>query len=71
MPTIAVNGPQPYEVRIGAGLNQNIARHCAEIGANQAGIVFQPPVRAAAEHLAELVAAEGVSPTLIDVPDDA
>ena len=49
MPTIAVNGPQPYKVRIGAGLNEDIAQRCAEIGASQAGIVFQPPLRAAAE----------------------
>ena len=51
MPTIAVNGPQPYKVRIGAGLNEDIAQRCAEIGASRAGIVFQPPLRAAAEHL--------------------
>ena len=45
--------------------NQDIARRCAEIGAGQAGIICQPPLRAAAERLAELVAAEGVEPTLI------
>ena len=69
MPTIAVNGPQPYKVRIGAGLNEDIAQRCAEIGANRAGIVFQPPLRAAAEHLAELVGTQGVVPVLIEVPD--
>ena len=69
MPSIAVNGPQPYEVRIGADLNRDIARRCAQIGAGQAGIIYQPPLRAAAERLAELIAAEGVEPTLIDVPD--
>ena len=69
MPTIAVNGPQPYKVRIGAGLNEDIAQRCAEIGASRAGIVFQPPLRAAAEHLAELVGAQGVVPVLIEVPD--
>ena len=52
MPSIAVNGPQPYEVRIGTDLNQDIARRCAEIGAGQAGIICQPPLRAAAERLA-------------------
>lgn len=69
MPSIAVNGPQPYEVRIGADLNRDIAQRCAQIGAVQAGIICQPPLRAAAERLAGLVAAEGVEPTLIDVPD--
>ncbi|MDU6014377.1 iron-containing alcohol dehydrogenase, partial [Corynebacterium sp.] len=69
MPTIAVNGPQPYKVRIGAGLNEDIAQRCAEIGASRAGIVFQPPLRAAAEHLAELVGTQGVVPVLIEVPD--
>ena len=69
MPSIAVNGPQPYEVRIGTDLNQGIAQRCAQIGAVQAGIICQPPLRAAAERLAELVAAEGVEPTLIDVLD--
>ena len=69
MPSIVVNGPQPYEVRIGADLNRDIARRCAQIGAGQAGLIYQPPLRAAAERLAELIAAEGVEPTLIDVPD--
>ena len=69
MPSIAVNGPQPYEVRIGTDLNRDIAQRCAQIGAGQAGIICQPPLRSAAERLAELVAAEGVEPTLIDVPD--
>lgn len=69
MPTIAVNGPSPYEVRIGAGLSEDIARRCADTGADKAAIIFQPALRTAAEELAKSVELQGVAPVLCEVPD--
>lgn len=69
MPTIAVNGPSPYEVRIGAGLSEDIARRCADTGADKAAVIFQPALRTAAEELAKSVEGQGVTPVLCEVPD--
>lgn len=69
MPTITVNGPSPYKVRIGAGLSEDIARRCADTGAGKVAIIFPPALRTAAEELAESVHAQGIIPVLCGVPD--
>lgn len=69
MTTIPVNGPNPYEVTVGTGLTADIADRVKSTGAGHVGIVFQPPLAAAARQLAAEAEARNVVVTLLPIPD--
>ncbi|MDN6198764.1 3-dehydroquinate synthase [Corynebacterium flavescens] len=67
--TISVNGPNPYVVHIGHGLTDAIADRIKAVGAAQVAVVFQPPLAAAARHLASEAQARNIRVTLLEIPD--
>ena len=69
MAVISVTGPNPYDVHIGAGLDEKIATRVADTGARQAAIIHQGPLTPIAERLRELITAKGVEVTLAEIPD--
>ena len=69
MSVISVTGPNPYDVHIGAGLDEQIAARVADTGARQAAIIHQGPLAPVAEKLRDLITANGVEVTLAEIPD--
>nr|WP_306428379.1 MULTISPECIES: 3-dehydroquinate synthase [unclassified Corynebacterium] len=67
--TIAVNGQAPYEVRIGHGNIEAIAKFAASTGAQQVGLVRQPTLRDYSQRLTAALEAQGLKVTPIEVPD--
>lgn len=67
--TIDVNGPNPYVVHIGHGLTETLADRIKAVGAGHVGIVFQPPLAAAARHLAAEAQARNIETLLLEIPD--
>ncbi|MGH3713037.1 MAG: 3-dehydroquinate synthase [Micromonosporaceae bacterium] len=65
---IEVGGAAPYPVLVGDGLLSGVAALLPE-GVAQAAVIHAPPVRPIADRVAEALAAAGVKPVLIDVPD--
>lgn len=69
MAVIDATGPNPYQVHIGRGLNEQIAQRAQETGARQAMIVHQTPLADTAEQLRTLIEAAGLNVTLAPIPD--
>ncbi len=64
---IPVRGEAPYEVVVGRDLLGELPALVA--GAEQAAVISSPPLRRYADRVAEVLAAAGVKPLLLDVPD--
>ena len=69
MTTIPVNGPAPYEVRIGSGLTADIAEAAAATGATKVCVMHQGSVAPTSHRIAEALAAKGIEAFTWEVPD--
>ncbi|WKD59204.1 3-dehydroquinate synthase [Corynebacterium caspium] len=66
---IAVNGPQPYEVTIGFGLDSELLSVIQQLGAQQALLLHQPTVTAHAQKIAAALESTGLQISLLELPD--
>lgn len=65
---IDVGGEQPYPVLVGQGLLAGLP-DLLPAGVAQVAVIHAPPVAMLASQVAEVLAAAGVKPLLLDVPD--
>ena len=64
---IGVNAASPYEVIIGRGLLDEVAR--AAQGADSVAILYQPPLQATAEQVRAYLAERGFDAHRVEIPD--
>jgi 3-dehydroquinate synthase len=65
--TIPVGGERPYDVLVGRGLLERLPRLLD--GAARAAVLYTPPLQPHADAIARIIAAAGIAPLAIDVPD--
>ncbi|APT92447.1 3-dehydroquinate synthase [Corynebacterium phocae] len=69
MTIIKVNGPSPYEVKIGHNLGEDIVAFVKLRGIDKVAIIHQPPLAAPARQLAGELESLNVQVVLLAVPD--